>query len=116
MSGEVFTSIIGGATGAAFVTGVFSLIKYWLQRKNDKDDKKETEDDVQMKALRYIMLYIIQERAKSYIAAGEITIEERRSLHDWHDLYHNGLHGNGDADGIMKNIDHLKLKIATNNE
>ena len=108
---EVILSIIGGATGAALVTGAFSLIKYFVERRDNKKDKKETEEDIQMKALRYIMLYIIQERAKSYISAGEITMEERRSLHEWHNLYHDGLSGNGDADKFMECVDGLPLKI-----
>jgi hypothetical protein len=48
--------LLGGAMGAALVTGTFALIN---TRKSRKDAKA--------KALRYIMLYIIQERAKQHI-------------------------------------------------
>ncbi len=90
--------LLGGAMGAALVTGLFALIN---TRKSRKDAKA--------KALRYIMLYIIQERAKQYIKDQCITLEERRSLHHWHDLYHNGLDGNGDADALMAQVDHLQI-------
>lgn len=90
--------LLGGAMGAALVAGIFTLIN---SRKARKDAKA--------KAIRYIMLYIIQERAKSHIKDGSITLEERRSLHHWHDLYHNGLGGNGDADALMNQVDRLKI-------
>ena len=90
--------LLGGAMGAAFVSGLFALIN---TRKSRKDAKA--------KALRYIMLYIIQERAKQHIKESSITLEERRSLHHWHDLYHNGLDGNGDADALMAQVDRLPI-------
>lgn len=95
---EWIVDLLGGAAGAALVAGIFSLIQ---TRKARKDAKG--------KALRYIMLYIIQERAKQHIREGSITLEDRRSLHHWHDLYHNGLGGNGDADALMGQVDKLRL-------
>ena len=96
---------ISGAAGAAVVAGIFGLIQFFVNR----GDKKKEKDDDQRKALRYLMLYIIQERAKEHIDAKKITLEDRRSLHHWHDLYHNGLGGNGDADALMKQIDALPV-------
>ena len=90
--------LLGGAAGAALVAGVFTLIQ-----------NRKTQKDAKGKALRYIMLYIIQERAKQLIIEGCVTLEERRSLHHWHDLYHNGLGGNGDADALMAQVDRLPL-------
>ena len=95
---EWLAELLGGAAGAALVVGIFSLIQ-------DRKFRK----DVRGKALRYIMLYIIQERAKQHIKDESITLEERRSLHQWHDLYHNGLGGNGDADALMAQVDRLPL-------
>lgn len=95
---EWLIELLSGAMGAALVTGLFALI---TTRKGRKDAKA--------KALRYIMLYIIQERAKQHIKDQCITLEERRSLHHWHDLYHNGLGGNGDADALMAQVDHLQI-------
>lgn len=102
---DVVLSIIGGSAGAAIVTGVVTLIQFFSNRKDKRNDK----DDVNQKALRYLMLYIIQERAKQYIKEKCISLDDRRSLHHWHDLYHNGLGGNGDADALMKQVDQLPL-------
>lgn len=102
---EIIVDLLGGAMGAAFVAGAFALIQRRQARKEKLDDKK----DAQSKALRYLMLYIIQERAKSHIKDGNITLEERRSLHHWHSLYHDGLGGNGDADALMAQVDRLPV-------
>ena len=90
--------LLSGAAGAALVAGIFSMVQHAKARK-----------DAKSKALRYIMLYIIQERAKQHIKDGRITLEERRSLHHWHDLYHDGLGGNGDAAALMAQVDRLPL-------
>lgn len=90
--------LLSGAAGAALVAGIFTAVQNRHARK-----------DAKSKALRYIMLYIIQERAKQHIRDGSITLEERRSLHHWHDLYHNGLGGNGDADALMAQVDRLQV-------
>lgn len=95
---EWLVDLLSGAAGAALVAGIFSAVQ---NRKARKDAKG--------KALRYIMLYIIQERAKQHIKDGSITLEERRSLHHWHELYHNGLGGNGDADALMAQVDRLPV-------
>lgn len=90
--------LLSGAAGAALVGCIFSAVQ---SRKARKDAKS--------KALRYIMLYIIQERAKQHIRDGCITLEDRRSLHHWHKLYHDGLGGNGDADALISQVDRLPL-------
>lgn len=102
---DVILSIIGGSCGAAIVSGCFALVQFLVNRR----DKRSGKADCQNKALRYLMLYIIQERAKQHIKDGQISLEDRRSLHHWHDLYHNGLGGNGDADALMEQVDHLHL-------
>lgn len=104
---EMVSSVLGGALGAALITGVVTLIQFFVSRR----DKRSGQVDQKIKALRYLMLYIIQERAKQYIKEGKVTLEERRSLHHWHELYHNGLGGNGDADALMKQVDSLLVCI-----
>lgn len=100
---EFFTNFLSGAGGAALVAGVFALVQARQNRKYKESDKA----DVENKALRYLMLYIIQERAKQHIKDGCITLDDRRSLHHWHELYHDGLGGNGDADALMAQVDKL---------
>ena len=105
MHREFLLSILGGATGAAIVAGTVTLIQFFVNRKDERDSK----ESVQNKALRYIMLYIIEERAKQFIEHRSITLEKRRSINHWHDLYHDGLGGNGDADALMEQVNKLPL-------
>lgn len=110
--------LLGSSAGAAIIAGLFTVIHKWIDSRNenkkhdrDREEHRQDSEDLQNQALRYIMLYIIQERAKELIRRGNITVDERRSLHAWHDLYHDGLLGNGDATGLMKAIDALPLCI-----
>ena len=92
--------LLSGAAGAALVAGIFGIVQ-----------ARRNRNDAHGKALRYLMLYIIQERAKQHIWEEKITLEERRALHHWHDLYHKGLGGNGDADALMAQVDKLPLDM-----
>ena len=53
---EVILSVIGGGCGAAGVGGIFSVFQYRMARR----DRLSERADAQNKALRYLMLYIIQ--------------------------------------------------------
>lgn len=113
---EFLVAVCGGSVGAAVVTGVMSIIKVSIEHRHKKQDhaqerseQKEQDENVQNKALRYILLYIIQERASKIIARGWTTFDERRALYDWHKCYHDGLNGNGDADTWMKQVAQVKV-------
>lgn len=97
---ELLIDFLSGAAGAALITGAFAA---WQRR--------QARNDNHTKALRYIMLYIIQDRAMHHIKAQKVTLEDRRSLHHWHTLYHDGLGGNGDADALMAQVDELPLDV-----
>ena len=103
MSWEFLAAILGGSFGAAIV----SLVQFLISR----HDKKKTGESAERKALRYLMLYIIQERCKELLARGWTTLEERRSIGHWHDVYHDGLGGNGDADALMQQVMELPLRL-----
>lgn len=100
---DLVVALLSGACGA----GLFSFIQFLINRR----DKKKEAESAERVALRYIMLYIIQERAKEMIAQGEASVEEKRSLRQWHETYHKGLGGNGDADQLMAVVDKLPLII-----
>ena len=102
---DTIIAVLSGSAGAALVSGIFTLVQYRMKRKDTKEDAQ----DARLKALQYLMLYIIQERAKEHIQEGAITLEDRRMLHKWHDLYHNGLAGNGDADLLMEQVEELRV-------
>ena len=110
---EAITIALIAAGGTVLGAGLSALGAYILYRCKHRDARKDAEEDKEdciTKALRYLMLYVIQERGKELIAQGWATLEERRSLHHWHDLYHNGLGGNGDADALLKMVEALPLE------
>ncbi|MBQ3934183.1 MAG: hypothetical protein II715_00050 [Clostridia bacterium] len=100
---EWMIGLIGGAFGA----GLLSLVQFFIAR----HDKKKEAESVERKALRYLMLYTIQDTARELISAGQATMDERRQLREWHDLYHKGLGGNGDADKLMEAVDRLPFSM-----
>ena len=125
---EIFKAILGGAAGAAFITGIFSLIKWFLERKAKKADRKEerstddirkiearvseTQDTVDnlVIAMRMQMYDRIKHLAKSYIDRGYITVEELEDLDKMHDNYHGPLQGNGFLSELMGQVHHLPLR------
>ena len=105
---ETFQTIIialGSGAITALITGLLAIRKIRVERQLAKED----ETDVARQALRYLMLYIIQDQAKAYIAAGTITLDQLRVLHKQHDLYHSGLGGNGDANRLMMMVEALQI-------
>lgn len=106
MTAQIIIAVISGGIGAAVASGVMSLIQYKVRRKDEKSDK---DDDVRA-ALRYLMLFVIRQQAMDFIRDGEITWEDRKMLHKWHELYHEKLGGNGDAKLLMDAVNALPLK------
>lgn len=102
---EGVATLFSGALGAAIAAGIFGLMEYKLRKK----DAQAAAKNADRKALRYLMLYIIEERCKEHINEGNISVDELRNLHKWHELYHEGLGGNGDADQLLKKVEALRL-------
>ena len=109
LSEAITTALIaaGGTILGAGLTAVGAYVLYWRKHKDSRKDAQEDKADNVTKALRYLMLYVIQERGKELVEQGFATFEERRSIRHWHDLYHNGLGGNGDAAQLMERINAL---------
>ena len=95
--------LLSGAFGA----GIFSFVQFLINRR----DKKKEAESAERKALRYLMLYIIQDTARELIADRKATMDEKRQLHQWHEVYHQGLGGNGDADKLMEAVDRLPFDL-----
>lgn len=130
----VILAIVGGGVGAAMMSGLHDRWRFKAERMAQKEDKQEERNDAtkslasvnsqqderlqaleaQVNALvkgqRAIMLDRIIYLGQSYIVKREITYEERKRLRDMHEVYHNDLGGNGDADIIMQNVDKLDLR------
>lgn len=121
---------LGGAGGAAVVTGIVSLLQWLLSRRAQKADrvtaKAEAEDereekltkeinrklDVLFLADRTVLYDRIKFLAKSYIDRGWVTVEELEDLNRMHDVYHDPdkLDGNGFLKDLMKTVNSLEKK------
>lgn len=108
---ETLIALLSGGIGAAVATGVMGILLYKIKRADSKADAKEQKQNAQTTALRYIMLFVIRQQGTEFVRHGSITWEDRKMMHKWHDLYHNGLGGNGDADLLMSEIDELPLDM-----
>lgn len=124
---EVLAVILGGAVGAALVTGVFSIIRWKLDRKAKKEDAQEQKQvtdcsarkqeiaelkrlvEVLMVADRTILYDRIKHLAKTYIRRGSVTIDEWEDLSMMHKVYHDKdkLNGNGFLDELMETVKKL---------
>lgn len=121
---ELLKTLLGGAGGAAIVSGLYGLIQWWLNRKAQKEDKaterkestsaQQDEDlkelnrklDVLFLADRTLLYDRIKHLAKSYIDRGYVTVEELEDLNRMHDVYHDPdkLDGNGFLKDLMNKV------------
>ena len=67
-------------------------------------------NDNQSKALKLLLLDRILHLGQAYIDRGWITLDEKNNLTDLHACYHDMLHGNGNADNVMKAVEHLEVR------
>lgn len=104
-----------GSGGAAIITGAWALIKWLAERHAAKKDKNEMstserigklETDMQalIAGVRSLLYSEIKDRAKTALAAGEITAEELEDITHKHELYHGPLQGNGYLDTLMDKL------------
>ncbi len=128
MAMEWLGYLLTGAASAAFIKLVDNVIQWKLARKAKKEDKEEEKQENICKAnqlkidkleeavqatitgQRYILLDRIRYLGLAYLQRGEVSFDERRLLHQMHDVYHNSLNGNGDLDELMSEVDELPLK------
>ena len=99
---DVILALIAGI----FSAGFFGFLQFLISRKSTRTEEDETERE----ALRYMMLYIIEDTASKILAKESITLQQKQMLHKWHKLYHEGLGGNGDASVMMELIDALPVQ------
>lgn len=121
-------TILGGAVGAAFITGAFGILKWFLDRKATKADRKEDKEDEKVKqrdkdleeineqlsnltiAVRILMYNQIKKDGKAYLARGFISTEELEDLLAAHTVYHDVLKGNGFLDSLMEKVKRLPVQ------
>lgn len=73
--------------------------------------KADEQFKVHGEGMKFLLYNMIKNEGQAYIAANQITFEDRKTLHAAHNVYHNGLSGNGDLDDIMRDVDEIPLKV-----
>lgn len=122
MSKEIIIALLTGGVLVSIINGVMQLIMWRKNRKAQKEDKVEQDVDGRLKAIENTMAVIVQSQkymlydrirflGQSYIKDGDVDFDDRRILADMHNVYHNGLGGNGDLDNLMKEVNALPLKL-----
>lgn len=127
---EWLIAILAGSCGASIVSGIFSVIKFVLDRKAKKEDTAQEQKVVDCAARavelaelkRMVEVLFVADRTllydrikhigKAHIEKGYITVEELEDLTLMHSVYHDKdkLNGNGFLDGIMDQVRRLPLR------
>lgn len=128
MGMQVLMTVIGGAVGAAIVSGIFGIIMWKLNRKaqvEDRQEDKEQESADALKAevetineqlsgltvaMRMLMYDRIKHLGNSYLKRDSISSEELADLIEMHRVYHDTLKGNGFLDTLMEKVKALPVK------
>lgn len=120
---DYLLTLLTGSVGAGIVAGVFGIIMWKLNRKAVRDDRNEEQETEAQKSneelragIRMILYAMIKQRARCYIAAGEITLEDLEDLLAMHTIYHDALHGNGFLDSLMDQVKKLPIKQKSNEQ
>lgn len=107
---EIIIAVLGGSALSALITQIGSYIAERRRRKDSKEDSEDVKDAALRQGMKLLLADKIQYLGLKYIEEGEITFSNRKMLNEMHSTYHNGLGGNGDFDGLMKEVNDLPLK------
>lgn len=118
----ILTAILTGGFAVSLVNLIRDVIMWKKNRKAAKEDKEEQKIEERLKAIeditstlasanKYILYDRIRFLGQAYIKDGAVDFDDRRILTDMHNVYHNGLGGNGDLDNLMKDVNALPLKL-----
>lgn len=81
------------------------------EKREEEDERRMREMEATLKAVQEGVKLLLLDRilylGEYYIEKGEITFDQRHRFHQMHDCYHDGLHGNGDADVVVELVDEL---------
>lgn len=119
MTGSTILAIVLALIGSS---GVASIVTALLNRRWKKQDEAEAKKCVtpemveamtrKLDAVVTSQKVITTERIRylggCYIYAGEITLEDKETLHQMHEAYE-GLGGNGHLDTVMAEVDKLRV-------
>lgn len=129
---DILIALVSGGVGAAVIKLIGDGLLWERNRKAAKEDRAEqkmedaekraalqmeerlktieAKTDAQSEALKFILYDRIRFLALAYIADGEVNFDDRRVLNDMHRSYQKVLHGDGDLDILMREVNGLPLK------
>ena len=100
---EIVIAILSGSALSALITQIGSYLSDRRKRKDSKEDSEDAKDAALRQGMKLLLADKLQYLGLKYIEEGEM-------LNEMHSTYHNGLGGNGDFDGLMKEVNDLPLK------
>ena len=111
---EILIAILGGSalgsTLSALINQIGNYASERRRRKDGKEDEEDTRDAAIKQGVKLLLADKLQYLGLKFVNEGEITFTNRKMLNEMHSTYHNGLGGNGDFDGLMKEVNELPLK------
>lgn len=107
---EIIIAVLGGSALSALINQVGNYIAERRGRKDSKEDTEDAKDAAVRQGMKLLLADKLQYLGLKFIDEGEITFTNCKMLNEMHSAYHNGLGGNGDFDGLMKEVNELQLK------
>lgn len=107
---EIIIAVLSGSALSALITQTGNYIAERRRRKDSKEDTEDARDAAVRQGMKLLLADKLQYLGLKFIDEGEITFTNRKMLNEMHSAYHNGLGGNGDFDGLMKEVNDLPLK------
>lgn len=104
---QMIAAFLGGSAASAMISGLFSLLQDRLRRGKRRSDTEQALVD----GMQFILLDVIAQRALRYIQAGEAELHDKQLLQRMHQVYHDGLGGNGNLDALMEQVDRLPVRL-----
>lgn len=101
---SLIVALIGALTGS----GVSSIVVVLLQRKWAKQDRHDERVDALVDASKVQMIDRVRWLGKTYIASGEIHLEDKENLIEMYNAYKR-LGGNGHLETVMSEVNRLKV-------
>lgn len=98
------TTLIVGIVGSVFAsTGFWAFLTFLIQKKGTKDSAEAQ----MLKGLGHDRICYLGER---YLQQGFITKDDYENLHDYLFIPYKKLGGNGTAEKVIREVEHLPLR------
>lgn len=107
---EIIIAVLSGSALSALITQIGNYISERRKHKDSKEDTEDARDAAVRQGMKLLLADKLQYLGLKFLDEGEITFTNRKMLNEMHSAYHNGLGGNGDFDGLMKEVNELPLK------